>query len=523
MKTKPILIIGIGSLDRLTESQRQYFQEVLVLTNSIGLVPFASINDKRPIQTIKKSSIDNMCIWHSNRELFMLLSQEEKVKLDSILGNKYRDCIKGFSAFYATYDLVSSASFYSALHRITRYIRSNKIQEPIYFRSGVAATYGLGLAAAGCHIGSSLAHTNTKQNAKLLTSLLKLARQSPVFIDNGFITMKTQGKKLDVSWVMSEYKSITPLSRSHSRNLTFVIPDAPGDNAAALNIIERNRDDILWLLQRVELILPIHRCDDIQQHALGMLAALGFPTNIRLGVPCLKNKGKDLEISVSDIEKLLMLKNPRTNKPAFQKVHMLGISDVTDSMKLQPRLLLMRLYNIDDCTADSSRFTALFGKLKSGGPRKGSAVVIKLEEDHKRKQITGSKPYQEYSYERDSFGSDPISLMDDFYELISEDDIHTFWALFNALVSDEAPALCFHFDERDCKYELIELAWQVVGYSTVPRLLFEQYKRINWRAFETMVSKTVTISELSYFEKRFDALKTLFAKDTTNPVQLPLL
>ncbi|USD58898.1 hypothetical protein J4N45_10190 [Vibrio sp. SCSIO 43140] len=528
---KAVLIIGEAFVKNVSPSQHAHFEEILILSSSEGLVPYSSytvtpcghaMTPREYKRLHHKNSITQLQRLHSEREVFCLLTSSETALLGLLLGAKKQKCLNAFAASYFKSSICTSSEFLSSLHRITRYLRREKRSEPIYFRSGIADLYGLGFAAAGCAIGTTLARTNRSLNTKLLSSVLNTAKHLPVFIDNGLITMVNQGKSINSNWVMDEYRAITPQRRCHSKNLTFVIPDAPYCAAEAADIIQRHRVDILWLAERTNIVLPIHRTNNIEQHALTMLEILGYPSNITLGVPCLKNKGLDFELSCSDIEKLLMLKNPRTRKPAFTKVHMLGISDSTSSSKLNPRLLLMRLYGID-CSCDASRFTAIFGRYSSGNLRKGSIVVNRLEDEYKRKQIVSSKPYTEFTYERDSFGYDQFSLMDDFYELVTEDDIVTFWTLFNALVSDEAPALSMSVNESDCKLELVELAWQVLGYATVPRLLFEQYKRINWHLFEPMVRKAITISEMSYFDKRFDALKTIFAKNTTNPVQLPLL
>lgn len=527
---KALLILGESFIVDVSPSQRDHFEEILILSSSEGLISYSSDTVILQCQTMTpreykrkyhKSSVAQLHNWHG-REMFCLMSPEEANLLTVLLGSKYAKCLRGFSASYLRSDLETKHKFLTCLHRITRYLRRTQPQAPIFFRSGIADLSGLGFAAAGCPIGTTLARTNRSLNAKLLSTVLNLAKHLPVFIDNGLITMVHQGKLIDSGWVMDEYRAITPQNRCHSKNLTFVIPDAPYCTAEAVDIIQRHRRDILWLAERTNIVLPIHRTKNIEQHALTMLEILGYPSNITLGIPCLRNKGLDFELSCSDIEKLLMLKNSRTGKPAFKRAHMLGMSDSTPSRKLYPRLLLMRLYSID-CSCDASRFTAIFGRYSSGKPRKGSLLINELETKHKHKQITDSKPYTECTYERDTFGCDHFTLMDSFYDLITEETILTFWKLFNALVSDKVPALSMSINDSDCKTELVELAWQVLGYATVPRVLFDEYKRINWLEFEYAVLKTASITELSYFDKRFDALKTLFSQDTTNPVQLPLL
>ncbi|PMK78593.1 hypothetical protein BCT94_05770 [Vibrio breoganii] len=509
--------------------------EVLILSAKHGLVSANSVlrdyDEKMPSRK-SKALVDSYCGKHK-RKASMLLSgvASKEVTLSVVLSNDYlfafdqmfseKSLQSKFKACYISRKHKGIGELRGRLSRIIQLELSLPSEEPTFFRSGVANTSELGYVAAGCPVGGSLCHTNSSKMSHLLVELLRTTKHRPCFLDNGLITLLNQGRRINTDWVFDQYREINKsLTGAAAKNLYVVVPDDVSSNENAVAILKKHKQDILDLNKRVEVILPIHKSANIEQHALTMMEALGFPANLRLGIPCLKKKGLDLVLPLDDIERLLALKHPTRATPLFSKVHFFGMSEATSDGKLQPRLLLAKMYGLDGAAVslDCCRTTALFGE-----NRAGANLADDLAAAHLKKQVVNSALFDahNYDFEHLSTGSGQPFFTQQFYDLINEAEIFDFLCLYNEIMADNHNYQLPEFEMGE-ETEAMEMAWQMIGMRPVDNYIFEKLKLMNWEKF---VSEIEGLTELKGGELRFAALKRMFASNLreSGPIQLPLV
>nr|CAH7372065.1 conserved hypothetical protein [Vibrio chagasii] len=125
--------------------------------------------------------------------------------------------------------------------------------------------------------------------------------------------------------------------------------------------------------------------------------------------------------------------------------------------------------------------------------------------------------YSEFNIDQSATGEDDVT--GSMYESLYEDDLKTFSSQYNELMVDY-PSLKVDNSRRDYgTKDDVELLYQLVGKREVQEILFNKLKNSNWESF---LEKMSDVSEISPMEKRFEAIKAVFGKGDTVPVQMPL-
>lgn len=458
---------------------------------------------------------------HKERDIYVILSKDYLTAFNALLGESKDAIIKRYKSAYISESHRGIGELRGRLKRVINLEKHRSHFEPVYFRSGVCNKSELAYLAAGESVGSSLAYVNTSKNTALLATLLESTKTRDLFIDNGIISNK--GDNVDSNWVFSQYLTIAnSLPKKNARRLWFVIPDSPQSTTEAIAIVRRHAQEIKTLKSKVNVILPIHKADNIRLHAYNLMKELNFIGNVTVGIPCLTKKELDFAIPLKDIDALLSMKNPRTQRPMFTGCHFLGMSEKTARSKLLPRLKLAALHNMT-CTLDSCRTPALFGYNKTT-PRIGKKLEIAFENKHEKAQVTTSSAYKDFTYESEFYSDknqEPF-VTENLWSMLNEEEIWDFIALFNLLVQDKAGwSIDTRFNEGE-EQEAIEIAYSVSCNKSVEMHVFERLKEINWDYFKFKVEG---LSKLSPHDKRFLAIKELFqgtAKSDPIQIQLPL-
>lgn len=552
--TKPTLIIGCSAkkLDTTTNAFNLYqgglYQmlrssfgnptkhfNILILSAKHGLISAEDEIKPYDLKMVKRNDTESIKLFAKNKQknaikllnqhsksggdFFALLSNDYLAAFDSMLDGS--GVLKKFRSYYISRNHQGIGELRGRLNRVINLVKNPlPTNDEVYFRSGVANVSELGYVAAGCDIGCSLAHCNTTKNTTLLASLLDSTKHSRLFIDNGLVTKHRQGKELNLDEVFSEYEKIihsVPLVQS--RKISIVVPDDVKSNANALEIVVQYSKVISRLAKRCEVILPIHRSDDMKTHTLAMMKALRFNKNIRVGIPCLTKHDCDFALSTAQIDALLSAKRANGEK-AVSQVHFFGMSDSTSKEKLQCRLTLARLHGLsgEAVSLDACRTLALFGYTKNG-LRKGSKEERRLQTEHEKKQATNSQMFVSHSYKAEQLCKKSSGFItQDLYDLINEDEVALFWLAYNEAMKDH-PALLVDasFDASEVS-ESMELAWQVTSQRTVDELLFESLKQSKWKDFTYLLDITAMESR----EARFESIRNIFKTDQQVPVQMQL-
>lgn len=425
---------------------------------------------------------------------------------------------KSFNSCYISRGHKGIGELRGRLNKVLSFVR-NSIQPkpPLTFRSGVSNSAELGYIAAGCCIGGSLAHTNTDKKSFFYNELIQTTNHSACFMDNGLVTKARAGEDIDTDWVFSEYaKTIKYLPLRMSRNLFTVVPDDIKCNDNAVNIVRKHKTDILKLTNLTEVILPIHKSNDIESHALRMMHELDYPSNIRLGIPCLEKDDLNLVLPLTDIDRLLSIKNPkRPKEKLFKKVHFFGMSDASYRNKLHPRLLIANLHGIEGnkLSMDACRTPSIFGT-----NRIGSEIEEAITEQYESPQITKLDSFTKHDYDVECLGDEPI-VTQELFDMINEDQVFEFLDIYNRLMKGH-PSLQIEVRKQEGIEEVIAYVYQIVSCPDVNRILFVECKNHYWRKFSHLCRNFQTQSRELV---RFESIKKVFQKnETAVPVQLAL-
>lgn len=477
------------------------------------IAAFATLHGTKALKTIRSYA-------DKETDVFVALSNDYLAAFEAILEGKKESVLSGFKSHYISEGHRGIGDLRGRLKRVINTVKGQKEFTPTLFRSGVANFSELGYLAAGCDIGTSLAHVNTKKSTDLLSVILDSAKRAKIFIDNGIITCVNQGKEVNPDWIFDQYEQIiSSLKPAVAKNISIVVPDDVACNENAVAIVKKYKKVIKKLANRCDVILPIHKSEDIRSHALNMMSELNFHSNIRLGVPCLTKAGLNFALEVSDIDAILSLKHPTKGTPLFSKVHYFGLSDVTAAKKLAPRLKIAELHGVDTML-DCCRTAALFGKTKKG-LRKGSEKAEAIKSEHMETQVKESDAYKAHSFREENHKADSSPIVtQDLHDLINEDDIFKFIDIYNEIMSDtfnfQMPS--FEIGEEE---EAVQMAWDIVSQRAVAQIIFEKLKVVNWDNFQLIINECTPMTP---HDVRFNAIKDLFIKEDNEvtPLQMPL-
>lgn len=512
--------------------------ELLILSAQYGLVKASEnlpwYNQRMPKRT-NLSSHDDFASQHrgnairlleevgsQDRDLIVLMTKDYTFAFDRLLStHRGQKVLKSFRSLYISRNHRGIGELRGRLKSAIRTYSSSNPPNFGFIRSGISNLSELGYLAAGVDgLGTSLARVNSSKNTALLGSLLNAVSSTKIWIDNGLIKASNSNERLNSKWVFSEYRKIVDsVPRKYCHNLTIVIPDAPNDEEEAIQIVSEHKADIAYLRRKqVDVILPIHKSNDIAKLTQRLMKTLGYPKNVRVGIPCLqKGKALDFCLEPNDIETIFRQKHPKTGLPLFERCHYFGLSDASSAMKLKLRLGLANLYGLN-ATLDATRTTALFGNGESN-LRKGDIVAKALNQEHMQGQIDcWNNKYDRYSSaDENRSGSSPF-VTSEFYDMLNEQDILDWWEMYDSLMVNH-PAYQGNFSWTDAeRKEALEKAFDFLGMTReVERIIFEGLKKLN----KDLFVKTPT--KLTPFEERFETLKAIFIKGKTAvPVQMPL-
>lgn len=306
----------------------------------------------------------------------------------------------------------------------TSTIASFNFDKCTIFRSGVSGEVDLrGTFRSNQNVGASLAYINDKK-PKLLDMFLSILDLEPCFLDNGIVTFNgKQSKSKQViiptpTETLLAYKRIVDrLQPEQAKKLSIVVVDDIIDQQEAEKIISDNKDLILYLCARADVMLPIHACHKFKkrtlvEHAKRMLSILDYPDGLRLAVPTKKTLKTGLgevkpRLDIEQIKQLLDITKPNVKTRYFPKVHFLALTEVTDSnpdqFPLFIRLLTCAERGIQDVSMDGQRISALFG-CRVNSNRQGSRIQRHIEQIQREMTVKADPIYIKFN---DSWADDP--------------------------------------------------------------------------------------------------------------------
>ncbi|OEE37306.1 hypothetical protein A1QO_04160 [Vibrio genomosp. F10 str. ZF-129] len=591
--TKPILVLScpiqIRNLIKQHPESINTFH-LCVMTND-GLLTYETYAQKLDVglhdvvapdlyaQNHKRQARKLLCSLSDGRpEHFVILEQQFLECFMAIAGNtkkKQTAFLTELGPSYICDENLPPHELEIKLQRVISYASKQAaigFQKEIYYRSGISNGNEMGFVQAGCAVGTSLARVSSESKADLFSDLLYHADRSPLFVDNGLIRFFRQGVYKSTEWVFEQYRNmIVNLPSCKSKNISIVIPDDPLCPDNALQTVIKHKEDITWLRKRCSVILPIHRCTNIQAQAHRLMKVLNYPVNIRLGIPCLNKKDTDFRLTIGEIDKLMSLRNPKGGK-LFNEIHYFAMSDVTAKNVLEPRLLLANLHGYEGNAIhlDCCRIGAIFGKTKNG-LLKGSQLQNDILQEHedtytKYLQDLADNPTVPLSLKKETneyistidkpsqHGNDRTcvnthnaiefaslhSLMfeddekesngnsydeefhddrlcthftDDFYNLINEDEIWQAVALYNLLLQDYQNLQLPTFEKGE-EEEAVNILMMMVGQRSVDTLLYEQLKKVSW---QELVKEMETLSP-DYL--RLEVFSRMFKEPQSNSLQM---
>lgn len=444
-------------------------------------------------------------------ELYVVLPKAYQQAFDLMMTKtRFKKALSGFQSVFISRGQRGNLQQLSILKSI---ITKSENFEQTLFRSGIASKdEWLGYSIADQFKGYSLAYVKPEQNTPLFWYLLEdLTNGKKAFLDNGVITLVGQGKSIDATQVIEQYKALVEtMSKKHSKHLSIVIPDDPFSPENSLNIVKNNAESIRWLAKRTDLILPVHKAPDIKQHAISMLKAINY-ASVRIGIPCKKEiktddgSKVDIRLSEEDIQKILFLKTKGKRPRALvKKVHFLGLSEKSRGDAYKNRLGICKAFGIS-MSLDANRTTAVLGN-ELTSQRAGSVLMREQRTGLINGKIEGDICYQRHN--KIAEWDEPM-LHTKALDLISEDG-QAFIELWNEHnptwdVNDD-----FESDESRSEY----LEEMLMGYpSILEGELVEVLKKMFISAFQMPKHNP------NNFEKRVSVISELFSNDRKQPTQ----
>ena len=454
----------------------------------------------------------------TEQPLYVVLSNDYKAAFDAM--STYPAMKKSIKSFQSMYISCGHKGIGDLRGRLKRILCTTKDKEtpkpPTLFRSGLSNHDELvGFSQAGADLGASLAYiSDIKQPQKLQYLMQTLKSGNKVFLDNGMITEIGKGKFISPDCVFARYinivKSIQP--KKAAQSLSIVVPDDPFDTQKSLQIVKDFKHEIKWLAKRVNVILPIHRCVDVANHAKEMMQALNNIRGISLGVPCKEyistgSQRRPLRLNIHEIESLLSLKAPK-QYPLFEKCHFLALSEVTRGGLFEARKTLCDIYNVT-MSCDSCRTTAIMGNNKRS-TRIGSVVLREVKASKTKTATTRSKAFLDYGLNSEW---DYPCLYEKLMDLIN-DDAARFTQLWNSATGN-----IFYIDIDDLSCSDAEAHCKRV-ICAIPSYMEEDVismlKDVFWDAF------ALPQHEPSAFDARAETFARVFEKNERQSVQLQM-
>jgi hypothetical protein len=448
---------------------------VFFLSAKFGLIAANDLIHTYDIKMSKDDSSQQAFASEHRKAANLLLKQyaSKNARLYVVLYNDYQSAfdmmnLSALNDFKSIYRSEGARGVGVHRGRLKKILQSNLSEAPIHtiFRSGCSNVNEFnGFLTANERIGTSLAYLNKKHVLSYITNELKAKHN--IFVDNGLITAVNKNIEINEADIFSQYKNIVNNVRS-AQSLLAVIPDNPFNADEAIEIIKRNKADIRVLAKRCQLVLPIHNTDirTVAQQATILMGIIG-KVPITLGIPCLNKGVNKWRMSTNDIETLFDLKHQDGTR-VFNRVHFLGLSEVSLGGAYEERLLLAQMYGFTS-SCDASRITAIFGsqeKCKRAGNRK--IRDIQNEQTSIAKHNKFSPDLQTYSVEDE--WEDPM-LIDEVNNLEVEGKI----ALWNSCYP--ACKLDYDHDDVDGSLEAFDLCFDAYFYSFI-EMLKQKFKAL---------------------------------------------
>lgn len=498
----PQLLVLSGKHGMLPDENEQiepYSMEVPEIDDTASVKAYLKQHKKQIVKTIK-SLVDK------DRDFYVFLTKKYlSIFRKAFAKGALEKLLTGFRSFYICEDHRGSLQFKSRLKKALNTMSGSGYPFLIY-RSSVSNADELGYAMHGNPLGTTLHYVNSGQNTDLYHALLKYAEHTPLFVDNGLVSKIKKNEEVNTDFVFDEYIKISnAVTAKTAKNIVLVIPDSPSNPEHAFGLIQRHKEDILKLLKRCRMILPIHNSYTIGS-IKEMLKILKCHKNLILGVPCLKKKGADLEMPLCKIEKLLNLKVLYRGKEqqAFNFVHYLGMTEYTHPLKLNSRIMLARIYGVG-CSLDAGRTAAVFGFYNrtdgTRGKRVGEALKSNVIDADIRSQVMNSSVYRNHDLETELHHPTLKGLITrNFYQKVSSDPELVHFQLKVLLGPHIVQAA---FDQ--IQGTLIEKIVGFVSDRKVASAILYMLKQHNWERFLPYVS----INQMHSKEQRFEVLRIL--------------
>lgn len=431
---------------------------VLILSGKHGLIDANEIispyslevpaeRDKDALKTYiseHKSKARKLLKKYANTNLFVVMPNKYLNVFDLMFGQRE---LKMFNSRYVCRGHRGSIQMNSRLKRLIHSVYqgtpTQSIRDITIFRSGVSNVNDY----TGYHLnrqakGYTLATVGPNKYPKLYSRLIEDLKEGiPCFLDNGIVTALNQGKKINASDVLYQYRvMVESLPPRLLKHLFVVIPDDPFCSRSAINIVRKHSQEIRYIAKKTNCIVPMHRYAHEEGTKLEAVATeiMSALRNVRvvLGVPCkatMKDKVTGITLQPrllsSELEKLLSLKI--ADRPLFNSIHCLGMSEVTKGSWLSERIGVAMAYGVSmtmDCCRTSALFTVDSDSRKAAA---GTKLISELEPDIEIKKVESTASYRDYGREQEH---DEPSLYEKARELI-ELDPNKFTELYNRFES----------------------------------------------------------------------------------------
>lgn len=504
---------------------------ILILSAKYGLIDASdkiSPYDKRMPVGRDKQAISSFASEHAkksgktltrymqgNGSLFIVLSNDYLCAFDEICKHSvFNRVFRKFPSVYVSRKHRGIGELRGRLKKILTFKGDSELNATL-FRSGLASHDELvGFSVAGCDLGASLAYiSDIKAPHRLQYLNQALKRNKKVFLDNGMITEIGRGKFVSSKDVFERYIAIVKsMKPALAKNLSIVVPDDPFSCINSINIAKQHKNDIKWLAKRVNVIIPIHRAENIGHHAMEIVKALDNISGLCVGIPC-KEKIKtengfyELRLSLSDVEILFNLKR-KNGEPVFKKAHFLALSEVSRKRAFEDRKLLCDMYSVK-MFCDACRTTAVMGN-NENSRRVGSVLRRKIESNKTKKKTITSSLFLSYQNE-DEY--DYSYIHEKICQMIEESPSN-FIAIWNSNMS--LWKLCIEgLEDSEAKSYCKGIVDSLPRYLEVEVL--DSFKLIFWDEFETDEDAPTA------FDVRAETFTQLFLQGKQNDVQLEMV
>ncbi|WP_318521161.1 DUF6884 domain-containing protein [Photobacterium leiognathi] len=405
------------------------------------------------IHTHKKGAVNLLkSILTENRRCYICLTKKYQAALDTFMEQGFKARLAKLDYCYVLRNCGGIGLFKARVKGIIDAEKSRCHLKPVIFKSGVAnADEAVAYMSADCAIGSSLAYFSSKPYLKFFVG--ESLKTHDCFVDNGIITAIKSGKFVKPKEVFANYKNIVnELAPVQAKRLSIVVPDNFLFPYLSQQVVKENVDDILWLLDRCQVILVVHSCINIVSHARVMLDALNNHPNIVLGVPSRLNIETGIDVvgkinprlSLAQIESLLEMKvsseDGKNKRKAWSNIHFLGASDKSGSMYKQ-RVELAMQYGYLNCHFDTNRTPAIMGSESE------SNLIGSVNLRYLRHAILHNKTLDDGLRDYDELDTDDSRIYPLFLDRLS-DDLSEYLQIWNKAV----PELAFsEIEVRDFK------------------------------------------------------------------------